>query len=236
MKKYLFTFCILFCVYFVCGQRTHFNISLNSGVFAFYGNSAESVSQINFNDLTSRGYTNNPYGKRGGLCLGLSVQLKRVSKLRWVYGLDAGMESMTSRIHIDAIHGHKVSSTYELEADGVSRLTSRYINFFPFIGSRVSDSGLVLDVIGGIDVASCLSTFEDGKALSEGNVKFTTHEDRKTIGTDVRPRFQISIQYKQVGFYTGLSIGLVNYRSGFSGGVNECYSRVIRFGWLYQII
>lgn len=41
------------------------------------------------------------------------------------------------------------------------------------------------------------------------------------------PRFQISIQYKQVGFYTGLSIGLVNYRSGFSGGVNECFSRVL---------
>lgn len=215
-------------------QKTSFSIAFNSGLFSFHGASAASVSRINFDDPSNRGYTNNPYGTQGGLMYGVSGNIRRIYGNGLIVGLDAGFESGSSRIHIEGINGHKVSSSYYLSADGTTRLVSSFLNFFPHGGIKLNFSKVNFDLIGGMDVAYCLNTLEKGKALAEVGANFTTWVERKTVGTDFRPRIQIAAHYQKMCIYLGYSHGLVNYLAGYIGGENECYSRIIRMGIGYQ--
>lgn len=215
-------------------QKTSFSIAFNSGLFSFFGASAASVSHINFDDPSNRGYTNNPYGSQGGLVYGFSGNISRINANGLIIGLDAGFESGSSWIHIDGIDGHKVSSTYYFSADGTTRLVSSFVNLFPHGGIQLNFSKVRFDLIAGMDVAYCLNTLEKGKALAEVGANFTTWVERKTVGTDFRPRLQISAYYQKMYVYLGYSGGLVNYRAGYIGGENECYSRIFRLGMGYQ--
>lgn len=114
-------------------QETTFSVALNSGLFSFFGASAASVSRINFDDPSNHGYTNNPYGSQGGLLYGFSGTISRISAKGIIVGLDCGLESGRSRIHIDGINGHKVSSTYYYSADGTTRLVSSFVTFFHMV-------------------------------------------------------------------------------------------------------
>jgi hypothetical protein len=92
-----------------------------------------------------------------------------------------------------------------------------------------------MDITAGLDVNYCLKATEKGNATTANGTEYRTSLDRKTISTDIRPRFQMSINYKKAGAYLGYSHGFANYKSGYVGGVNECYARLIRFGLTYQL-
>jgi hypothetical protein len=235
MQRILFTIIALCCLQVSYGQKTEFRAALNSGLFSFAGESAESVSFINYNDQTKSGYTNNPYGSKSGLGIGLSGNIKRISKKDFILGTDLGYELLRSKVRIDEISGYTGSSTYSLDAKGKTFLNYSFINLRLFAGYRLAANKINIDFTGGLEIGYCLNAKEDGSATASDGIKYETSVDRKTIDMDIRPGIQIAANYKKAGAYIGYSFGLVNYKSGYDGGANECYARLLRFGLTYQI-
>lgn len=231
MKKLLFTIIALCCLNLSYGQKTEIRVSLNSGLFSFAGESAQSVTGINYNELTNSGYTNNPYGSRGRLGIGLSGNIKRLSTKNRIVGADLGYEWLRSKIKINHIYTYPES----LDAKGRTYLNANFLNLFVFMGYRLPVNKINFDFTGGADIAYCLSSKEDGRATATDGTKFITSTERKTISFDIRPRIQISANYNKTGAYIGYSFGLANYKSDYDGGTNECYARLLRFGFTWQI-
>lgn len=235
MLKILLTFIAIGSLTDSFGQKTEIGVSLNSGLFSFTGKSAESISFINYSDRTKSGYTNNPYGTKNGLCIGLSGIIKRVSKKKFILGFDLGYEVLRSKIDIDEISGYTGSSTYNYKATGKTFLNYSFINLHPFLGYRLLTGKINFDLTGGFELGYCVKAEEHGTATAANGVKYSTSVDRKTIKSDFRPRIQIAADYKKIGAYIGYSFGLANYKSGYIGGINECYARLLRFGLTYRL-
>lgn len=217
------------------GQKTEFRISLNSGLFSFTGKSAGSISFINYSDEGKSGYTNNPYGSKNGLGVGLSGNIKRISKRNFILGVDLGYELLRSKIQINGISGYSGNSTYNLDAKGETFLNNQFINLAPFVGYRLSANKINLDFTGGIEIGYFLSSRENGSATASDGTTYVTSVDRKDIKIDIRPGIQLAANYRKVGAYVGYSFGVSNYKSGNIGGSNACYSRLSRFGLTYQL-
>lgn len=235
MQKVFLTFLTLLFLVNAFGQKTEVRMTLSSGLFSFTGQSAEATSVINYSDYTKSGYTNNPYGSEDGLCYGLSGNFKRVSKRNFIAGLDLGYEKVRSKISINGISDYTGTSTYESNATGQTFLNYSFINLTPFMGYRFPLHTISLELTAGIDIAYCLKAREDGKATATNGTEYETSVDRKTIKIDIRPSIQISTNYKKFGLFAGYSFGLVNYKSGYIGGINECYARLFRFGITYVL-
>jgi hypothetical protein len=234
MKKAFF---IIFCFALLThsfGQKTEFRIALNSGLFSFSGQSAEAETFINYSPFSSS-YTNNPYGSKNGLCYGISANLKRINKTNLILGLDLGYEILRSKIRVNSIIDNSGIVYYNYSANGQTFLNYGFINLSPQFGYRLNTKKVSIDLLVGLDFAFCLSATEKGNATTTNGKEFTTSVDRKTLNTDIRPRFQVSTNYKKMGAYLGYSLGLANYKSGYAGGTNECYARLFRFGLTYQI-
>jgi hypothetical protein len=235
MKKTFLFILSLFAVFNVFAQKTELKIALNSGLFSFSGASAESHTFINYSDLDNRGYTNNPYGSENGLTYGLSANIQRVTKHHFIVGFDFGYEQLKSKTSIIGIAGYTGNSTYSYQASGSTSLKFDFLNLNPYIGYRAGIKNVSLDLTGGLEIGQCLSSGESGKAEDENGKKYMTSLDRTTIKMDLRPRVQLAAAYKKAGVYVGYSYGLKNYKEGYIGGVNECSSRIIRFGITYRI-
>lgn len=236
MQKTLFTIIALCFLSTSYGQKTEFRISLNSGLFSFAGKSAEPVTFINYDDRTESGYTNNPHGSRGGLGIGLSGNIQKLSTNNSIIGLDLGYELVRSKIKINHISGYTGSSTYELSAKGKTFLNSNFINLHPFMGYRLPMKKLNIDFTGGLDIAYCISSKENGSATASDGTKYKTSVDRETINFDIRPRIQIAANYEKTGVYIGYSLGLTDYMGDYVGGkFGKCYASFLRFGLTYQL-
>lgn len=231
MKKLLLTIGTLLTLILAHGQKTEYRISLNSGLFSFAGPDAGETTFITFNDQTQWAYTNNPYGSKGGLSYGFSANVQRVTKQHFILGLDFGYEILRSKVSIYGIAGTEFDG---LSAEGQTYLNSDFTNVYPFLGYRIIDKTITLDLTGGIDIAHCLSTKEDGEATDSNGKKYETSKDRKTIKNEVRPRIQLSTGFKKVGLYVGYSYGLTNYTFQYRPQL-ESYARLLRFGLTYQI-
>jgi hypothetical protein len=190
---------------------------------------------INYSDEQHSGYTNNPYGSKNGLCLGLSGNIKRVSRKHVLLGGDLGVEVLRSKIAINRISGYDGSATYNYEATGQTYLKFVFMNMHPFVGYRLIIENTNVDLIGGLEIGYCMNAKEAGKAVAANGNQYETSVDRRTINLDVRPRMQLGIEYKKVGGYIGYSMGLANYMYGYIGGTNDCYARILRFGLAYKI-
>jgi hypothetical protein len=236
MQKTILTVIILFSLNHIFGQTKEIRLAFNSGLFSFSGQSADNQSVINFSNTKNSGYTNNPYGSLGGISYGLSANFQKVTKKNMILGFDIGFENLRSKVNIVAVNGFLGTSAYVYSANGQTFLNSNFINLFPNIGHRWLVNKISIDVIGGLDVAYCPKATEKGSATATNDTKYVTSVDRKTINTDIRPRIQFSIGYLKTGVYVGYSYGLSNYRSGYVGGTNECFARLLRFGLTYKLV
>ena len=232
MKKILLVSSLLFCFASAYSQSTEVNVNLNSGLFSFTGESATSTSWIN-SISEEDGYTNTPYGSRGGLSYGVSASLTQVYKSNLIIGADLGYEMLRSRVKITRVSA-STEGNMPLAADGRTYLNNSFINLFPKIGYRLSLAKISIDLSAGMDIAYCLSAQEKGYAEA-GTREYNTARDRKTINTDIRPRVQANVSTGKYGAYVGYSRGIRNYKSDFVGGTNEAYSRLVRFGLTYRI-
>jgi hypothetical protein len=236
MKKTVFTLSIIFILTSVFGQRTEFRLGFNSGLFAFVGKSSNATSFINNSSSIHAPYTNNPYGSQNGICYGISGNLKRVTKKNFIFGFDLGYERVRSQVTINEVNDYSTAAIFQYQARGKTYLNVNFINTQLFAGYRVVLKPLHFDITGGVDIGRCLQAKEKGSADAINGINYKTAVDRKTIKTDIRPRIQLSADYKKFGAYVGYSRGLTSYKSGYDGGANDCFSRVFRFGLTYLIL
>ena len=229
MKKWVLLLCSALSLTVAYGQSREVRLNLNAGLFSFSGESAERTSSINYDLRNEDGYTNNPYGAKGGLSYGLSIGVTRIFKRSWLIGMEAGYERLRSKITIDRISASDEFTSETIAADGRTYLNQNVINVYPKVGYRLATSRLNIDLVGGFDLAYCLSVYESGRAQSSTR-EFSTRRDRKTIRTDIRPRVQANVSRGNYGVYVGYSRGLRNYRSGYVGGANGAWGNVLRFG------
>lgn len=240
MKKLYITAISFFVLSAIYGQKNEYSLNLNSGLFSFGGSSAEKNSILFYydGDLLGHSYTNNPYGSKNGLCYGISGTLKHISKKKFIAGAELGYERLRSKITItDVVFPISSSIPGYAVTGGKTFLNYDFINLHPYLGRRYTIKSTVnIDLTAGMDFAFCLGTREKGTAPAPNGIKYTTSVDRKTINTDFRPRLQMAAGYKKYGVYAGYSFGgLKNYKSGYVGGVNECYGRLWRFGVSYLL-
>lgn len=234
LVKFLLSGIMCFAVAFCHGQKIEKIIALNSGLFSFYGKSAESTSSINYNEISLDGYTNNPYGTGRDLCIGLSVMIKKVTSKNFLFGIDLGYEKLQSSVRITQISLSSANMNRSIATHGKSRFKFNSINVFPFLGYRISNAKMKTDLSLGMEMGYLISAKDVGYASGFLEVYRISHE-RSTINFDIRPRVQFTLNYKNFGFYTGYSLGLANFMSGYIDGVNDCYSNIIRFGVAYKI-
>jgi hypothetical protein len=217
-------------------QKAELTISINSGLFSFSGLSSRKTS-ILLNPKTSPAYTLNPYGSKSGLSYGLSGKVQWISKNNFIVGLDIGYELLKSSLSITTVtesFNSSNSNDYH-PAKGHAFMNNSFINTFPHIGKRFIKKDNLFDLTTGIELGYCLKSTEKAHATINDGTAYSTSVDRKTIKTDIRPRIQLSMQHDKTGFFIGYSYGLSNYKAGYIGGTNECFSRLIRFGATYKI-
>lgn len=219
------------------GQKNEFIISLNSGLFSFSGSAAKSVSAINYDDKNNTGYTNSPWGSQNGLCYGVSINTKRVTKKNMLLGVDLGFENLQSKISIDRINVSNNTGGSQLSATGKTYLNSNFINLFPYLGYRFFIKKISFDLTGGVEEAMRLSAYDQGSAVAENGKTYSIKRDKfYEIDFDFRPRVQLSSNFNKFGVYVGYSKGLRNYLNGYDGsGFVEGYASLIRFGVTYQL-
>jgi hypothetical protein len=234
MKKTLITLMLSALTLTGFSQSTELTARLNSGLFYFSGESVESTEQINYNLESERGYTNNPYGNRPAISYGISANISRITKSNFKLGIDIGYEILRSKIEINRVSlWDGINATSE-EVDGQTFINNSFINIFPSLGYRKSIKSINLDFDIGLEIAKCLTSAEKGEAKSSTRT-YETDVDRKTIETDIRGRFQLTVSKNKIGGYVGYSNGIKNYKEGFVGGTNLAFSRMIRLGLIYKL-
>jgi hypothetical protein len=215
-------------------QKTEAFLSVNSGLFSFQGVSAEKTSQINlYSD--NIGYTNNPFGAEKGFSYGLSYQIQYLSKNNFIAGISLGYENLRSKTTLNTVNGFDGKTTFQVAASGRSNLSHHFINGFPYVGYRLVNKPIAVDLTGGFDIGYLLKSFESGQAIGTNGVNYKSALERTSIKLDLRPRVQLSAGYAKLGLYVGYAYGLKNYRSGWVGGPNQCNSELIRFGIMYKL-
>lgn len=224
----------------VIQSRSEVSIVLGSGMFSLAGKAATSNTGIAVYDgqNTAAFKTYNPYGKLGGPSYGVHVNFKRISPEHLIFGLEAGIEVLRSKVAITRLLGtNTTGGTYRLDATGQSFLNFRFLNFAPFIGYRHLVKGVNVDVTTGLDLGYCLNVHEQGKATdANGNqyeINRGTHSSQSR--SDIRYRTQLSASYHRFGTYVGYSLGLSNYLDQAPGTTSNCKSRLVRFGLSYRI-
>lgn len=216
----------------VSAQSIEIRGQINSGFYAYRGASAKHTTNIN-----DAKYTNSPYGRKGAVSYGASFNIKRVTKNNFILGGDLGYEMLRSKVSLDFQDGLGGDIIWTFR--GRTFLNNGFINIFPFIGKRIRISSQPVDITIGSDIGFLTNSKEKGKATAtqQENIVIKTSQNRdKHINTDVRPRIQVSTDFKKVGVYAGYSYGISNYYKDFIGGKNnEVYSRMLRLGISYRL-
>lgn len=236
MRIYAQLFLVFLFTFKAAGQHTEFGISLNSGLFSFRGPSAEKVSFLNISQSPEATiyYTNNPYGSKNALLYGLSINVQRITKKNIIFGTELGYENLRSKISIDKVFYNDDVNDKIITVSGETIFSHSFINLNPYVGYRIILNKYSLDFNTGFDLGYCFLAHEKSSIDTKNGFKDSNSKDRSTIRFDFRPRIHSTLNYKNCGIYLAYSYGLVNYQSGYVGGINECYSRIIRFGLDYK--
>ena len=227
---------LLFCVPILgFGQKTEYSVQVNSGLFRFGGESATKTSDLILGSgQPGINYTHNPYGKKVGLCYGLAAQVQKVNSKNFIYGLQAGYETLRSKVALKYAYS-LVNYAMPIQVSGKTILRHNFINANPFVGKRFVLNNISLDFNAGLDFGYCLKSHEKGKATDNNGQTYTSDRERDKPGLDTRGRLGLAAYYHQIGFTAGYSVGLKNYTPALEGLNRANYARLIRFGLAYRI-
>lgn len=238
MKRILILlFSILFSIH-VFGQKTEFSLDLGSGFFSFSGSGAQKSTYY-----IERSHTNNPYGKKSSFSYGISLQAQRVTKAHFIYGIQAGYESLSSKIKINNIYPPDYNpysmaayTEYGLAGSGSRTiLTNEFFTLHPFVGYRMFIiSSIKTDLTFGADLAFCLNS-EEKATVNSSYGSFNTKVKRDKPEPDSRLRVDLTNFYKHFGLTVGYSYGLTNYQSGLVGASSKVYSQMLRLGLIFKL-
>lgn len=222
-KKHLLFIALLVISLNSFSQNHELSIGLNTGYSFFSGESSSRTTFLNAAG-TSDVYTNSPMGKKFTPSFGVSANYKFVFMRYFMVGAEIGYEDLRTKI--------------SLVGDNTGRtiLNNHFLNGHPFIGLRLPLKNISFDVTFGLDFAKSLKCKEYGKYKdgSGHEAKFTNTRD-SYIDSDVRPRIDLSVNYKKLVFFTGASFGSKNYYEDWMGGNPEAYLNTIRIGARYRI-
>jgi hypothetical protein len=232
MRKLALLFIQIIFISSAYGQNTEYSLHLNSGFFSFGGSSTTSNTIMIERRFSNDAYTNNPFGRNYAVSYGLSGQIQRVTKGKFIIGFQSGFEAMRSSVNITDVADY---SGNLIPASGNTVFKHSFINIYPNLGYRFNVQGLNLDLTIGPEVGVILNSKEIGDAQLSDGTTVKTNYDRHKPENDYRIRSSLTIHYKNWGFSTGYSYGLSNYMSGYVGGVNKATSRFIRLGIEYRI-
>lgn len=223
---------ILFCSINVAGQKTSINVNVYTGLFSFRGAGATSTSSIETGFYIIPAYTKNVYGTGAAFSYAIEGELQRKTAQHILYGASLGFEKLTSTVTINKV-GFSGDPAYLIyNSNGNTRLINTFINLRTLAGYQFTTGKISLDVLGGVDFATCLSSHEKGSAITENNTTFTTDNMLRKPRLDFRPSIQLKAGYKKMGLLLGYSLGLTPYPSREQGAV---YSRFLRVGFSYAI-
>jgi hypothetical protein len=232
LKPFATLLAILFCSINVNGQKTSFNVNVYSGLFSFRGAGATSASSIETGFYIIPGYTKNVYGTGAAFSYAIEGELQRKTAQHILYGAGLSYEKLTSSVTINKV-GFSGDPAYLIyNADGNTRLINTFFNLSTLAGYQFTTGKISLDVLGGLDFATCLSSHEKGSAITENNTTFTTNNMLRKPRLDLRPRIQLKAGYKKMGLILGYSLGLTAYPSREEA---TTYSRFLRIGFSYTI-
>lgn len=239
LKKNLLLLGGLTCATMSFAQHTEYAVQLNGGLMKFGGRSAnKSTQMIHYTDHTYPNFTISPYGKKFGASYGASVQLQRVTNKNFLFGLQAGVESLRSRVEIESVY-----STYSpwgsegqlFLTSGHTTLKNDFINAHPYVGYRVNAKALQVDVTLGADAGFGLKSQEKGEAETRYGEKFKSDKEQNAPGLDFRPRAGVTVYYNHVGLSGSYAYGITSYKRDFDGANLHTYAQVLRLGMLYRL-
>jgi hypothetical protein len=244
MKNIFLTVAVLFSI-IAQGQQTEIRVSLDSGLFSYAGNGTSSSGVMNTSYGTFDGFVENPYGSKGGLSYGLSLDARHINENKAILGVSLGYQVLRSSTEIHTIAGdfQGLPSTdfifiTQVRGDGNTHLTNYTVNLFPYYGRRLDTDISPIDILLGIDIAYILGTTNKGSVEGVTLGTFTTNENFFTESFDFRPRLQVSTDYKDFGLYIGYSLGLVNFKAPseyYYENAGEAKTRIFRFGVTYKL-
>ena len=237
MKRiFIFILIVLFSTQ-IFGQTTEYSVQLTSGFFSFRGRNAATSTYYITNDFsTLKGAADNPYGRLSGFSYGFALQAQRVTKWHFIYGLQAGYESLSSKARIDDIATFLMGPylNISISRDSKAILTNQFIIFHPFAGSRLNIiKGIKTDFTFGADFGFCTSSEEtDIVHTDKGNADMKSKLAKPKV--DSRLRVDFINYYKRIGLTIGYSYGLTNYEAKMIPG-GKVYSQMFRLGLVFKL-
>jgi hypothetical protein len=219
------------------GQKTEYQISLNSGLFSYSGNATKQPTFFHFNDVPPYKYVVNPVSNKNNLGYGISGNMKRITKPHIILGFDIGYEVFENKKPLSGVIGQ----IGQVSASGQVSINTQSINLYPFLGYRLQLAKTKFDITGGLDIGYRLN---DAKAnvnilYSNGKKEEYKVDDIQRAKKDVRLRIQLASNFTRWGIYAGYSLGVSKYDiETFDKEWNRAhsaYSRIIRFGVTYMI-
>ena len=235
MKYLIILLLFLCCIPDTFCQRTECNVNVYTGFFYYRGNGATSNSVINYGIFYAPAGTSNVYGTRPGFSFSAEGQATRITAANWLYGAGLSYDQLESKVNIYKVQNNPelviIGQTYLYDAEGNTGLKNRYITIHPFAGKRFITGHFKLDVYGGIAVALCLSSMEQGSAgITGSNDMIKVHNSYNHPNIDVRPAIQLRAGYKRAGILIGYLYGVTNYSDA-----SKVYSNFLRIGVGYTL-
>lgn len=238
-RTFIFLLSILFSVQ-AFAQKTEYSVQIASGFFSFRGPDARN-STVYIVGTDQTGYTSNPYGRESGFSYGIALQVQRVTKWHFIYGLQAGYESSSGKIKIDNIplyYNPNSSAVYPdiLTVTEGSRaiLTNQFIDLHPFIGTRIDIiSSIKTDLTFGAGFGFCTRS-EEKDILHTSAANYNRKLKRVRPKVDSRLRVDMVNYYKRTGLDIGYSYGLTNYEAGMIPG-GKVYSQMLKLGLVFKL-
>lgn len=190
-------------------QRTTYSVGFNSGLFRYTGEGASHTSGITTHP-SPRTLNEGMPGKKSGFSYEVTLNAQRITKSRILFGGELAWQSMQSRTTVVA-QTPTIYSSFFMFATGKTTVTSQFITLTPFVGYRLLDKKIKLDISTGLEITGCINREENIKATnsSTGEKLSGSHELAKR--PDHRVRLQLNTSLGRFGLTTGYAIGLTNF-------------------------
>lgn len=214
-------------------QKTEVRTVLNTGLFSFVGTGTTNTTSLN-TLFTTEAYVENTFGAKNGLCYGLSSDIRRVAKWRFIVGINSGFEVLKSKSAINKV----ALENNRPFASGKSYTIRHFFNSNPYLGYRFKISKLDIDWLLGCDVAySFLGQREKNYARTVDGEVITSNfiREKKDKIIDIRLRTQIDLSINRVGVFIAYSRGKVDYTRDYTRQ-KKIFSSLIRFGLTYKML
>ncbi|RYD69541.1 MAG: hypothetical protein EOP53_27000, partial [Sphingobacteriales bacterium] len=200
-KQILFALPLLCLAVAANSQQNIFSIGLNTGRFTYAGNGPSKQSGLTlYPDLHTR--PEGTPGKKPGFSYEVTATAKRITTARFIYGAELAYQSLQAKTDVRSMTATLYSSFY-MEAEGKTSLTSRFIAVTPLIGYRLLNKKIKMDVTAGMELAACIDREEkiDAVQIPTGNPLIAKNNLSKR--GDYRARMQITTSIGKWGINTG---------------------------------